>query len=713
MACQKIALIGNQNSGKTTLFNALTGANQYVGNWPGVTVDKVVGTLKSGDTKVVDLPGLYSLSPYSPEEIVSREYLLSGDYDLIVNVVDAAHLERSLSLTAELLSFNKNIIVALNMMDVAKNNHIEINVNALEQKLGIKVIPMSASTGDGVQDLVNALNNVPQRQKATIYPQEIKEAVVKIGSYLKDKNDFEKEFISLCLLQNDKVYVHEYMTDELLQVELVKIRALLEKQYGQDMESKLAGLRYAFVDEAVKASVVKAAANRSKNFSRAVDNIVTNRYLALPIFAVIVYVVYYLAVSTIGTWGTDYANDVIFGEWATNGAAYVLDSISAPEWLSGLIIDGVIGGVGAVLGFVPQMIVLFILLSFLEQCGYMTRVAFVLDRIFRHFGLSGRCFIPMVIASGCAVPAMMASKSIDNINERRITLIATSFIPCSAKLPILAMIAAAFFPDSTIVAPGVYFLAIISVIVTGVILKKESAFKEEVSPFVMELPDYHMPTLGNIARSVYLRCRAFIVKAGTIIFSTVVLVWFLSSFNFTDEGFGMVEVGDSMLAAIGSAIAFIFVPLGFSSWQCAVAIFTGLLAKENVVGTLAVLLGVGADVAEDDATLGAALHGEFSTSAAALSFLAFNLFSTPCIAALGAMKRQLASSKMFSFAIVYLTVWAYVYAFIIYHLGGLIVGQVAFGAGTVVALVLLAAILYLLFRPEKEKPMMGIKVKAV
>lgn len=713
MACQKIALIGNQNSGKTTLFNALTGANQYVGNWPGVTVDKVIGTLKSTDIKVVDLPGLYSLSPYSPEEIVSREYLLSGDYDLIVNVVDAAHLERSLSLTAELLAFNKNIIVALNMMDVAKSNHIEINVNALEKKLGIPVIPMSASTGDGVQNLVSALNNVPPKQNVTLYPQEIKDAIVKIGSYLKDKNDFEKEFISLCLLQNDMVYVQEYMTDELLQVELVKIRAVLEKQYGQDMESKLAGLRYAFVDDAVKAAVSKTSANRSKNFSRAVDNIVTNRYLALPIFALIVYVVYYLAVSTIGTWGTDYANDVIFGEWATNGAAYVLESISAPEWLSGLIIDGVIGGVGAVLGFVPQMIVLFILLSFLEQCGYMTRVAFVLDRIFRHFGLSGRCFIPMVIASGCGVPAMMASKSIDNINERRITLIATSFIPCSAKLPILAMIAAAFFPDSTIVAPGVYFLAIISVIVTGIILKKESAFKEEVSPFVMELPDYHMPTLGNIARSVYLRCKAFVVKAGTIIFSTVVLVWFLSSFNFTPDGFGMVEVGDSMLAAIGSAIAFIFVPLGFSSWQCAVAIFTGLLAKENVVGTLAVLLGVGADVAEDDATLGAALHGEFSTSAAALSFLAFNLFSTPCIAALGAMKRQLASSKMFSFAVVYLTVWAYVYAFIIYHLGGLIVGQVAFGAGTVVALVLLGAIIYLLVRPEKEKPMMGIKVKAV
>lgn len=713
MACQKIALIGNQNSGKTTLFNALTGANQYVGNWPGVTVDKVIGTLKSTDIKVVDLPGLYSLSPYSPEEIVSREYLLSGDYDLIVNVVDAAHLERSLSLTAELLAFNKNIIVALNMMDVAKSNHIEINVNALEKKLGIPVIPMSASTGDGVQNLVSALNNVLPKQDVTLYPQEIKDAIVKIGSYLKDKNDFEKEFISLCLLQNDKVYVQEYMTDELLQVELVKIRAVLEKQYGQDMESKLAGLRYAFVDEAVKAAVSKTSANRSKNFSRAVDNIVTNRYLALPIFALIVYVVYYLAVSTIGTWGTDYANDVIFGEWATNGAAYVLESISAPEWLSGLIIDGIIGGVGAVLGFVPQMIVLFILLSFLEQCGYMTRVAFVLDRIFRHFGLSGRCFIPMVIASGCGVPAMMASKSIDNINERRITLIATSFIPCSAKLPILAMIAAAFFPDSTIVAPGVYFLAIISVIVTGIILKKESAFKEEVSPFVMELPDYHMPTLGNIARSVYLRCKAFVVKAGTIIFSTVVLVWFLSSFNFTPDGFGMVEVGDSMLAAIGSAIAFIFVPLGFSSWQCAVAIFTGLLAKENVVGTLAVLLGVGADVAEDDATLGAALHGEFSTSAAALSFLAFNLFSTPCIAALGAMKRQLASSKMFSFAVVYLTVWAYVYAFIIYHLGGLIAGQVAFGAGTVVALVLLGAIIYLLVRPEKEKPMMGIKVKAV
>ena len=713
MSCKKIALIGNQNSGKTTLFNALTGANQYVGNWPGVTVDQVIGTLKTRDIQVVDLPGLYSLSPYSPEEIVSREYLLSDDYDLIVNVVDASHLERSLSLTAELLAFNKNIIVALNMMDVAKANNIEIDVKALEEKLGVPVVAMSAANNDGVDKLVSLLDNLPERKNVQVLPKAIVDAVTKLSSFIKAKTDTEKTFIATCLLQNDKVYVQQYLSDEFLQVELAKVRAELSKDYGNDMEGTLARLRYAFVDDVVAASVVKKTDSKTKNISRVIDDIVTNRFLALPIFAVIVYVVYYLAVSTIGTWGTDYANDVVFGEWATDGANYVLESINAPEWLSGLVVDGIIGGVGAVLGFVPQMVVLFILLSFLEQCGYMTRVAFVLDRIFRHFGLSGRCFIPMVIASGCGVPAMMASKSIDNINERRITLIATSFIPCSAKLPILAMIAAAFFPDSTIVAPGVYLLSIVSVIITGIILKKESAFKEEVSPFVMELPDYHMPTIGNIARSTYLRCRAFVIKAGTIIFSTVVVIWFLSSFNFTDEGFAMVDVGDSILAAIGSAIAFIFVPLGFASWQCAVAIVTGLLAKENVVGTLAVLLGVGADVAEDDASLGQALHGEFTTSAAALSFLAFNLFSTPCIAALGAMKRQLASNKMFVMAVIYLTVWAYIYAFVIYHIGGWFVGQVPFGAGTVIAAVLLCAIIYLIVRPEKEKTARSINVKVM
>ena len=422
--------------------------------------------------------------------------------------------------------------------------------------------------------------------------------------------------------------------------------------------------------------------------------------------------VYFLAVSTIGTMGTDYANDVLFGEYATNGATALLESVNAPQWLSGLVVDGIIGGVGAVLGFVPQMIVLFMLLSLLEQSGYMTRVAFVLDRIFRHFGLSGLCFIPMVVASGCGVPAIMATNNIDNINEKRITIITTTFVPCSAKLPILAMIAAAFFPESTIVAPAVYFLAIFAIGFTAFILKKDATFKEDVSPFVLEMPNYNMPKLRNVLRSTYQRCRSFVIKAGTVIFATVVVVWFLSNFNFTSDGFGMVEVNNSLLAVIGSAIAFIFIPLGFASWEASVSIITGLLAKENVVGTLAVLLGFG-EVAEDDASLSAALHGEFATSAAAMSFLAFNLFSTPCIAALGAMKRQLNNTRLFTFAVVYMLAFSYSLAMIIYALGGFIVGEVPFGATTVVAIVLLAIGIYLVVRPERKGPSLHIPVKQI
>lgn len=700
----QVALIGNQNSGKTTLFNALTGANHYVGNWPGVTLDKVVGRVKDGHMTIVDLPGLYSLSPYSPEEIVSRNYLLSGDYDVVVNVVDATHLERGLALTCQLMSFNTRVVVALNMMDLVKEQGIEIDVKALSESLGVPVVPISAARDSNFDVLLkliekSAADPVPEHRQ--VYSDDIAAAINQINGMLpQGRTGRGSSFIAASLLERDKIYCQELQNDE-LDVALVNLRASLEGSHSDDLESIMASQRFDFVDRAVKAAV-KTKPTAARTFSQRLDNILTHKYLALPIFAVIVYVVYYLAVSTVGTWGTDYANDVLFGEYATGAAESLLESADAPEWLSGLVIDGIIGGVGAVLGFVPQMIVLFLLLAFLEQSGYMMRVAFVLDRIFRHFGLSGRCFIPMVIASGCGVPALMASRSIDNINERRITLITTTFVPCSAKLPILAMIAAAFFPDSTFVAPAVYLLAIASIVVTGLILKKESAFKEEVSPFVLELPDYHLPTLKNILYSVYVRCKAFVVKAGTIIFSTVVLVWFLSSFNFTDEGFAMTEVGDSMLAAIGSAIAFIFIPLGFASWQSAVAIVTGLLAKENVVGTLAVLLGLG-EVAEDDAGLGAALHGEFTTSAAALAFLAFNLFSTPCIAALGAMKRQLASGRMFAFAVVYMLAWAYALALMIYHLGGFVTGQVPFGAGTVTALVILAVILYFIFKPERNK----------
>ena len=706
-----IALIGNQNCGKTTLFNCITGSNQYVGNWPGVTLDKVTGFVASHNYKVTDLPGLYSLSPYSPEERVSRDYLLSGDYDVIVNIVDATHIERSLSLSCEILSFKRPMVIVLNMMDLAQKEQISIDIDKLSQSFGVPVVAISAAKKEGIDELFKA---VDQACVATcsVLDEKLASSLNNVANLITE-HEFEgsRNFIALSLLQHDHAYMDEYAHNEKVLTQVNKEILELEKTYSTDVESLAAQERYAFIDGVIAKAVTKGK-GRNNNLSKRIDDIVTNRFLALPIFAFIVYMVYFLAVSTIGTMGTDYANDVLFGEYATNGATALLESVNAPQWLSGLVVDGIIGGVGAVLGFVPQMIVLFMLLSLLEQSGYMTRVAFVLDRIFRHFGLSGLCFIPMVVASGCGVPAIMATNNIDNINEKRITIITTTFVPCSAKLPILAMIAAAFFPESTIVAPAVYFLAIFAIGFTAFILKKDATFKEDVSPFVLEMPNYNMPKLRNVLRSTYQRCRSFVIKAGTVIFATVVVVWFLSNFNFTSDGFGMVEVNNSLLAVIGSAIAFIFIPLGFASWEASVSIITGLLAKENVVGTLAVLLGFG-EVAEDDASLSAALHGEFTTSAAAMSFLAFNLFSTPCIAALGAMKRQLNNTRLFTFAVVYMLAFSYSLAMIIYALGGFIVGEVPFGATTVVAIVLLAIGIYLVVRPERKGPSLHIPVKQI
>lgn len=706
-----IALIGNQNCGKTTLFNCITGSNQYVGNWPGVTLDKVTGFVASHNYKVTDLPGLYSLSPYSPEERVSRDYLLSGDYDVIVNIVDATHIERSLSLTCEILSFKRPMVIVLNMMDLAHKEQISIDIDKLSKSFGVPVVAISAAKKEGIDELFKA---VDQACVATcsVLDEKLASGLNNVANLITD-HEFEgsRNFIALSLLQHDHAFMDEYAHNEKVLTQVNKEILELEKAYSTDVESLAAQERYAFIDGVIARAVTKGK-GRNNNLSKRIDDIVTNRFLALPIFAFIVYMVYFLAVSTIGTMGTDYANDVLFGEYATNGATALLESVNAPQWLSGLVVDGIIGGVGAVLGFVPQMIVLFMLLSLLEQSGYMTRVAFVLDRIFRHFGLSGLCFIPMVVASGCGVPAIMATNNIDNINEKRITIITTTFVPCSAKLPILAMIAAAFFPESTIVAPAVYFLAIFAIGFTAFILKKDATFKEDVSPFVLEMPNYNMPKLRNVLRSTYQRCRSFVIKAGTVIFATVVVVWFLSNFNFTSDGFGMVEVNNSLLAVIGSAIAFIFIPLGFASWEASVSIITGLLAKENVVGTLAVLLGLG-EVAKDDASLSAALHGEFTTSAAAMSFLAFNLFSTPCIAALGAMKRQLNNTRLFTFAVVYMLAFSYSLAMIIYALGGFIVGEVPFGATTVVAIVLLAIGIYLVVRPERKGPSLHIPVKQI
>ncbi len=704
MTEKTIALIGNQNCGKTTLFNALTGANQYVGNWPGVTVDQVIGKISKRDWDVVDLPGLYSLSPYSAEEIVSRNFLLSDDYDVIVNVVDATHLERSLSLTLEILPMGRPVVVALNMTDLLKDEGISIDAKALSAELGVPVIPVSASSGKGLDELQNAIAAAKDVVSASkIYPENICELLNSVGSMLgSGKNQAERTFIATSLLQQDKVYLQEYRGSEKLLAEVAKGRAMIEREYNTDAEAYFPQARYAFIDKAIS-KVSSRDEKKASSLSHRIDNIVTNKWLALPIFALVIYAIYYLAVTTVGTAATDYANDVIFGEYATDGATALLETAEAPEWLSSLVIDGIIGGVGAVLGFVPQMIVLFFLLSIVEQCGYMTRVAFVLDRIFRHFGLSGRSFIPILIATGCGVPALMSTKSIDNINEQRITLITTTFLPCSAKLPIMTMIFMSFFPDNAWIAPAVYFMGIFSIAITGIILKKSSAFHEDVSPFVMELPDYHMPKALNVFRTTYERCKAFVIKAGTIIFATVVVLWFLANFNFTPDGFSMVDVNESMLAAFGSAIAFIFVPLGFGTWQASVAVITGLLAKENVVGTMAVLLGLGDEVAEDDAGLLSAMQDVFPVTVAALAFLAFNLWSVPCVAALGAMKRQFGSGKWFGFSVTYMLAYAYCLALIIYQLGGLITGTVPFGVFTVVAIIVLCAVLYLLFRHERTR----------
>ncbi|MBQ9274654.1 MAG: ferrous iron transport protein B [Succinivibrio sp.] len=698
-----VALIGNQNCGKTTLFNALTGANQYVGNWPGVTVDRVIGRTLQQPWDVVDLPGLYSLSPYSAEEIVSRNFLLSDSFDVILNVLDATHLERSLSLTLELLPLGKPMVVALNMMDLLKKDrNVTLDPAKIAAKLGVEVIPISASSGEGLKELYSALGRARQRtQSNPAVPQNVHDAIDAIGALLGDQTPAQRYFIAKALLQQDKVYAEEYLTVPGVEEAVQKGRSLIAKEHGLDAEAFFPQMRYAFIDSLMVEALSRSSKPLSAVFSEKIDQVVTNRFWALPVFLAVIYVIYYLAVSTIGTWSTDFANDVVFGEWCTEAAESVLESLGAPEWVSSMMIEGLIGGVGAVLGFVPQMMVLFFLLSILEQCGYMTRVAFVLDRLFRKFGLSGRSFIPILIATGCAVPALMATKTLDNINERRLTLLTASYLPCSAKLPIMTMIFVSFFPDSVYIAPLIYLLGIFSIVCTGIILKKNSAFKEEVSPFVMELPDYHLPSVRNLLLTVYERCKAFIVKAGTVIFGTVMVVWFLSRFGFGPEGFGMVEISDSMLAAIGTSIAFIFAPLGFGTWQAAVAVITGLMAKENVVGTLAVLLEVGEDVAEDDATLSAAIQGAFPGALAAFAFLAFNLWSTPCIAALAAMKRQYVSGRWFAFAVCYMLLWAYSLALVIYQLGGMLTGAVPFSIFTIIALVVLGAFLYLLFRPDR------------
>lgn len=718
----KIALAGNPNSGKTTLFNSLTGSNQFVGNWPGVTVEKKEGKLKGHkDVVIMDLPGIYSLSPYTLEEVVARNYLIGERPDAILNIVDGTNLERNLYLSTQLLELGIPVVMAINMMDIVNKNGDKIDIIALSKDLGCPVVEISALKGTGVMDaakkaveLAGKKNQIPVHK----FGKDVEAALDEIESFLGGEiPEEQKRFYAIKLFERDDK-ISARMTS-VPNVESIIKRT--EAALDDDAESIITNERYEYIASIIKDSYVKKAKGQM-TVSDKIDRIVTNRFAALPIFAVIMYIVYYVSVTTVGTWVTDWTNDGLFGEaWSFFGTEVpgiptlvgnFLESVNCAQWLSGLILDGIVAGVGAVLGFVPQMLVLFIFLAFLESCGYMARVAFIMDRIFRKFGLSGKSFIPMLIGTGCGVPGVMASRTIENDRDRKMTIMTTTFIPCGAKLPIIALIAGALFGGASWVAPSAYFVGIAAIICSGIILKKTKMFAGDPAPFVMELPAYHMPTVGNVLRSMWERGWSFIKKAGTVILLSTIVIWFASTYGFTDAGFGAVEdMSDSILAAIGRGVQWLFIPLGWGHWQAAVAAITGLVAKENVVGTFGILYGF-AEVAEDGAEIWDHLAADF-TMVSAYSFLVFNLLCAPCFAAMGAIKREMNNAKWFWFAIGYQCGLAYVVALCINQIGNLVVyGQ--FGIGTIVAAALIIGFIYLLVRPYKESSSLrvGVKVNA-
>lgn len=707
----KIALAGNPNSGKTTMFNALTGSTQYVGNWPGVTVEKKSGFYKEDKTiEIIDLPGIYSLSPYTLEEVVTRDYLLKETPDVIINVVDSTNIERNLYLTTQIIDMGIPMVIALNMTDVLKKNGDYIDVKALSDLLGCPIVETSAIKGEGCKDVIAAARKKQMLKKTeNIFSSSVEDVIQKIKEII----DFEiSSETSIAIgskkseLFNSNVPLRWYAMKVFEKDEKIvsalpfskesidkadKIIELAEKEMDDDAESIITNARYEFIGTIID-KCVKRKNPGALSLSDKVDKIVTNRFLALPIFAAVMFLVYYITVTTIGTAATDWVNDVLFGDIIPPAIEGFLSNANAAPWLISLILDGIIGGVGAVLGFLPQMLVLFFLLGILEECGYMARIAFIMDRIFRKFGLSGKSFIPMLVGTGCSVPGIMASRTIENDNDRRMTIITTSFIPCSAKLPIIALIAGALFPGSVWVGPSAYFVGIAAIIVSGIILKKTKGFSGDPAPFVMELPAYHMPSLSSVFIHMLDRGKSFVKKAGTIIFLASALIWFLSSFNFSMK---MVDTPDSMLAKLGSIIAPIFTPLGFGNWQSAVATITGLIAKENVVGTFGVLFGF-EEVAEDGVEIWNTLGGSF-TQLSAYSFLLFNLLCAPCFAAIGAIRREMNDAKWTWFAIAYQTGFAYAVAMVVYQIGLLVTGN-GVTIMTVIALVIFAFMLYLLFR---------------
>ena len=713
----KIALAGNPNCGKTTLFNALTGSNQFVGNWPGVTVEKKEGKLKGHkDVTIMDLPGIYSLSPYTLEEVVARNYLINEMPDAIINIVDGTNLERNLYLSTQIMELGIPVVMAINMMDLVQKSGNKIHIDKLSKKLGCEVVEISALKGTGIMKAAEKAISAAQSKKKTIpvheFAQDVEDAIKSVENKLTGTvAEAQKRFFAIKLIEKDDKIVEQMKSVPDVSYEV----KALEDKFDDDTESIITNERYVYISSIIGQCYTKSSTGKKLTTSDKIDRIVTNRWLALPIFAVVMWVVYYVSVTTVGTIVTDWTNDVLFGEIIPPAVESALEAVNCAAWLQGLILDGIVAGVGAVLGFVPQMLVLFLFLAFLESCGYMARVAFIMDRIFRKFGLSGKSFIPMLIGSGCGVPGVMASRTIENDRDRKMTIMTTTFVPCGAKLPIIAMIAGAFFNNSGWVATSSYFVGIAAIICSGIILKKTKMFAGEPAPFVMELPAYHWPTVGNILRSMWERCWSFIKKAGTIILLSTIVLWFLMGFGWEGGSFGMVEeLNNSILAKIGSAIAWIFAPLGWTKagegWKMAVAAVTGLIAKENVVATFGMLFGF-AEVAEDGAEIWGNL-AQVMTPIAAYGFLVFNLLCAPCFAAMGAIKREMNNAKWFWFAIGYQCGLAYVVSLCIYQIGTLLTGG-GFGIGTVVAFVLVAAFLYLLFRPYKESNSLKVNTKSI
>lgn len=708
----KIALAGNPNSGKTTLFNALTGSNQFVGNWPGVTVEKKEGKIKGYTSKaeeaiLVDLPGVYSLSPYTLEEVVSRNFLIGEKPDAIINIIDGTNLERNLYLTTQLTELGIPVIVAVNMMDLVRKNGEVLDIEKLGKDIGCKVVEISALRGEGIDQLaqraVAIARGKKKNQPAHRFEGCVEHALAHIEEAIAGRVDESMErWYAVKLFERDEKVRESLDLDPALIRHIEEDIVSCETEMDDDAESIITGERYNYIGNIIE-DCYKKRVKKTMSTSDKIDSIVTNRFLALPIFAAVMFLVYYVSVTTVGTLLTDWTNDTLFGAWIIPGAQSVLEAIGCAPWLTGLLVDGIISGVGAVLGFVPQMLVLFLFLAFLEGCGYMARIAFIMDRIFRKFGLSGKSFIPMLIGTGCGVPGVMASRTIENDRDRKMTIMTTTFIPCGAKLPIIALIAGALFGGASWVAPSAYFVGIAAIICSGIILKKTKMFAGDPAPFVMELPAYHLPTVGNVLRSTWERGWSFIKKAGTIILLSTIFIWFAQSFGFEGGTFKMVEnMENSILAAIGSGIAWIFTPLGWGNWKPAVAAITGLVAKENVVGTFGILYGFG-EVAEDGAEIWGTLSGAM-TQAAAYSFLVFNLLCAPCFAAMGAIKREMNNVKWFWFAIGYQTLLAYTVSLCVYQIGTW-ASTGLFGVGTIAALILIAAFLWLLFRPYQENRM--------